>query len=125
MSDASERVGKEIQALIDESVRRHLTKTFEPVVVLKDFESVEVLTFDEVCKVFRLTETVLEKAINSKAVPCIKLGKPRSTWRFPKRLVVDYLLGNWNPGIPEKMRKRKSTYQSDNDIKEMVRKLRS
>lgn len=85
------------QTSIKEEVSSVLTEMFAPIEMLKGFEDVNVLTFEQTCDVLGLTEKELENAIISESVPCVKFGKPRSTWRFPKVLIVRLLLGEWKP----------------------------
>jgi hypothetical protein len=86
-----------IEKQIEAKARDIISAMLSPVEMLKGFEHTDVLMFDEVCHVLRLSPDELENAIRANAVPCVKPGKPRSTWRFPKRLLTEYLLGEWQP----------------------------
>lgn len=112
-------IEEQIREHIKSEVKECIQETFEPLVMLKGFENVDVLTFDEVAKALRLTADELENAIKTETVPCVKPGKPRSTWRFPKRLLIDFLLGQWKPKENKKVK-----YQTQNEFTKMALELR-
>jgi hypothetical protein len=107
-----------IEMQIDEKVKERVAETLEPMTMLRGFEDVDVLTFDETARLLRLAPDELENAIKTDSVPCIKPGKLRSTWRFPKRLLVEYLLCIWKP-----KEKKEKVRIPNNDISAMAGKL--
>lgn len=101
-----------IEKRIHEKVKEILAEILEPVLILKDFEGVDVLNFDETCQILRLLPEELENAIKSRSVPCVKLGKSRSTWRFPKYQMAMLLIGEWKPEKKAKVKTQKHDFKA-------------
>lgn len=88
---------------IELAVEKRVSDAIEPIRVLKDFESVEVLTLDEVCKVLRFdSKEKIRDACKRGELPHVVVGRDII---FPKRLLVEYLMGTWRARTEEKERR--------------------
>jgi len=98
------KLGNDIREEIRSTAQLIVNENLEPIRVLKEYENVDVLTFEEACKVLRLNETELKNAIANELIPFLRLGQGKIIYRFPKRLLVDYLLGQWRKGEVKPLR---------------------
>ena len=96
-----------IEERLEKLVEAKISKTLEPLVMLKEFDNVEQLTIDEVCKIFRRdaddkSKQWIREACKRGEIPCVKVG---DSYLFPKRQMVMLLLGEWKPEKENKKKK--------------------
>jgi excisionase family DNA binding protein len=111
MSDIKNKYGEfgcDLLEALKAEARQIVAEMVEPVHVLKDFETVEVLTLDEACRVLRCDRQKLRDACRRGEVPFERLGRDLI---FPKRTLVTYLCGEWRP--PAKGEKENSISKSN------------
>lgn len=89
-------IGEIISSRVDESVERRIARLASPLAVLRDFEGAEVLTLDEVCRIFRCDDKNGKERVRDACrrgeLPFMMLGRD---YFFPKRQIAEVLMGVW------------------------------
>ena len=96
-----------IEATLEKLVKQEVSRTLEPLVMLKEFDNIEQLTIEEVCKLFRRepdekSKQWIREGCKRGEIPCVKVG---DSYLFPKRQMVMFLLGEWKPEKEKKPKK--------------------
>lgn len=111
-------IEKAILELVNKKVDEILENKGLALRFLKDFESVDFLTFDETRAVYRLSEDEMINAIKTGKIAARKLGKSPDTWRFSKRLIFESLFER-----EEKTKPEKKTFSGSDEFERMALKL--
>ncbi len=85
-----------ISSQIEQKISIKVTEVLEPLQILKGFEGVEVLTLEEMSTILRKDKEIIRAACHRGEIPHQPIGRDLI---FPKRLVIDFLMGVWQKNV--------------------------